>query len=130
MNWFRNFMYGRYGMDGFGIFLIVAAFLLSLPLRFTWPRFLLLFAYIPLVLEFARFVSRNIPQRARENEIFMRYWRPVWEKLKKMYAYFKGMQTHKYYKCPSCRQKLRVPRGRGKIEITCPKCQTKFIKKT
>ena len=39
-------------------------------------------------------------------------------------------KTHKYYKCPTCKQVVRVPKGRGKIEINCPKCHTKFIKRT
>ena len=39
-------------------------------------------------------------------------------------------KTHKYYKCPTCKQVVRVPKGRGKIEISCPKCHTKFIKRT
>jgi len=41
-----------------------------------------------------------------------------------------GDKTHRYYRCPGCRQRLRVPRGRGNIVITCPKCHREFTKRT
>jgi ribosomal protein L37AE/L43A len=41
-----------------------------------------------------------------------------------------GTKTHKYYRCTHCRQLIRVPRGKGKICISCPKCRTEFIKRT
>ena len=39
-------------------------------------------------------------------------------------------KLYHYYRCPKCRQKLRVPRGRGRIQISCPRCGTQFIKKS
>ena len=50
-----------------------------------------------------------------------------WSKWKERFAQRK---THRFYKCPNCKQKVRVPKGRGKIAITCPKCRTEFIKKS
>ena len=35
-------------------------------------------------------------------------------------------QEYKYFKCKSCGAKLRVPKHKGKITITCPKCRTSF----
>lgn len=130
MNWLRNFMYGRYGADRLSIALIILSFVLSLFLRFVPVPFVLLIAYIPLFYALFRILSRNISQRQRENEAFLRFYYPAVHWLKKKYERFKQMQTHKLYKCPGCSQQLRVPRGRGRIEITCPKCKTSFIKKT
>ena len=130
MNWLRNFMYGRYGVDKFSIVLIIVSFLLSLILRFVPVPFVLLFSYIPLFFAAYRILSKDIPRRQRENEAFLKIYYPIAYGFKKKYEHFKQMQTHKFYKCPGCTQQLRVPRGRGKIEITCPKCKTSFIKKT
>lgn len=130
MNWLRNFMYGRHGADHLSVGLIAISFLISLVLRFVPVPFILLIAYIPLVFAFYRILSKNISKRQHENQIFLQYFSPVAEWCKKKYSHLKQMQTHKFYKCPNCRQELRVPRGRGKIEISCPKCKTNFIKKT
>ena len=130
MNWLRNFMYGRYGVDYLSIGLIIFSFLLSLILRFVPVPFLLLIAYIPLGFAVYRIVSRNTSKRQRENQIFLRYYYPFIQWFKDRISHFKQMHTHKFYKCSNCGQQLRVPKGRGKIEITCPKCKSSFIKKT
>ena len=130
MNWLRNFMYGRYGIDHFSIGLIILSFLLSLVLRFVHVPFILLIAYIPLGFACYRILSKTVYKRERENQIFLRYYYPASQWFKIKINHLKQMQTHKFYKCANCHQQLRVPRGRGKIEIICPKCKTSFIKKT
>ena len=75
-------------------------------------------AYVPLIWSLFRMYSRNIEARRRENAAFQR----VLTQLKD--------RDHRYYHCPKCRQTVRVPRGRGKINIRCPKCGEQFIKKT
>ena len=130
MNWLRNFMYGRYGIDKFSIVLVIIGFILSLFLRFVNIPFVILIAYIPLCIALFRILSKNSYKRQIENQKFLRIYYPSSQWFKKKYNHFKEMQTHKFYKCPNCSQQLRVPRGRGKIEITCPKCKNNFIKKT
>ena len=73
---------------------------------------------------------RNIQARYAENEKFMRWWRPVSNRIRGAQGRFADRKTHCYFKCPECGQRLRVPKGKGKIMITCPHCHTKFDRKT
>lgn len=82
-----------------------------------------------LVVCYLRIFSRNIYARQQENQKLLQFW---W-KLKNGRANRPSREERKKYKvfiCPTCKQKLRVPRGKGKISISCPKCGTNFIKKT
>lgn len=127
----RRFMYGRYGTDQLNIALLIAAVavslthsLLSLFLRYSTvytrvisPVFYLLMLGL---LGFCLFrtLSRNIYARQKENRWFRRWWDRLRDR------------KNRYYRCPKCRQTVRVPKGKGKISIRCPKCGEKFIKKT
>lgn len=74
--------------------------------------------------------SRNTAKRYEENQRYVnfRYERTVqWNKFKKRMGQRK---TYRFYKCPACRQEVRVPKGHGKIEISCPKCREKFIRRS
>ncbi len=114
----RRFMYGRYGSDQLGMFLLLLGVVLALLGSFTRLYWLGFLAYIPLVLAIFRMYSRNIYKRRGENQRFMRLFGPLRDR------------QHRYYACPRCRQRIRVPRGKGKIRITCPKCGERFEKKT
>lgn len=130
MNWLRNFLYGRHGSDALSFALMILFIILSiLGQLLRWPV-LYFFAYLPLILCFYRMLSRNHERRYRENEAFLKFWRPIghWFSVRKNRAM--DSKTHRYYKCPQCKQTLRVPRGKGKIEISCPKCGKTFVKKT
>ena len=125
----RNFMIGRYGPDQ----LCVAIFVVSLILRIisgTNGGIVGIASYILLIYGFFRFLSRNIQARRRENDVFLRYWGPVRYKLKTAMNRFKSRKTHKFFTCPNCKNTLRVPRGKGKIQITCPKCGERFERKS
>lgn len=129
MNWLRNFMYGRYGNDGLNIALLIFAVLLSVVFWFTPWWWLSYVCYVPIAIMLFRGFSRNIEQRRKENEVFLSFLRKFqfWGNNTK--ARMKD-KTHKYYKCPACGVQLRVPKGKGKICITCPKCRKEFVKKT
>ena len=119
---------GRYGVDQ----LTFAMLLLSMVMvMFTrgrlWPLSVL--GFLLLGLAYFRMLSRNISARAQENGVFLRYW----YKVKNLWNRLLGQMSdknHRYFRCPQCYQQLRVPRGRGKIAITCPRCSHEFIKKT
>ena len=120
----RRFMIGRYGSDQLGRWLLGAAIALIV-LGMIGNRTgsavlagLSLLAYVPLIWSIFRMYSRNIEARRRENLAFGRFLTRIRDR------------EHRYYACPKCRQTVRVPRGRGKINIRCPKCGEQFIKKT
>ena len=96
---------------------------------FGWAFFAWL-ALVPLVLCYYRALSKNKLKRHQENILFLKYWYPIQSKWINQYRAFKAKRQYKYFKCKECGQQLRVPRKKGKIEITCPKCRHTFIKKT
>jgi DNA-directed RNA polymerase subunit RPC12/RpoP len=128
-------MYGRYGNDQLGNFLFVVYLVLFVVQFFCRGTIagsvLITLGYLVIIVYFFRCFSRNIYKRQRENQMFLRAWNPV-----KNYFRFWRMRiqerggTKKLYRCPKCHQTIRVPKGRGKIAITCPKCRFEFIKKT
>ena len=117
-----RFMAGRYGNDklnnailGVGVVFCLVSMFIRNPLVkmiLTTPAFALLF--------WANFrtFSRNTYKRYQENRRYLRFMDQMRDK------------EHRYYACPRCRQTVRVPKGKGKISITCPKCSERFIKKT
>lgn len=76
------------------------------------------------------YFSRNISRRYAENQKFMQVFSPVQNMIVSKISGARDLKTHRHFRCPSCKQKIRVPRGRGKIQITCPKCGQEFIKKS
>ncbi|WP_242844301.1 intracellular growth attenuator family protein [Candidatus Soleaferrea massiliensis] len=129
MNWLRRFMMGRYGADQLSFALLILYFVLTLVSQtIRWP-YLMLIALLPIAWCFFRMLSRNVQKRYAENLVFLKFWNPVKGWFSRHFGRMRD-KTHRYYRCPQCSQQLRVPKGRGKIEISCPKCHTKFIKKT
>ena len=127
---FRQFMIGRYGTDGLNQFLSMTSIvllLLSLLTRFslfTWLGLALL------ILCYYRSLSRNISKRTEENYQYYTLKDRIDRKFRGLKDQWANRKLYHYYRCPQCRQKLRVPRGRGRIQISCPRCGTQFIKKS
>jgi len=123
-------MIGRYGPDHLSIALIILAFILSLLNAILWHTPLLYISYFVFALTIYRMLSRNITRRRAENDKFIRYWWPIRTKIKKIIQKIKDKRKYKYFKCPTCKSKLRVPKGKGKIRITCPRCWEWLISET
>jgi len=115
-------MIGRYGPDHLSIAMIILAFILSLLNAIFWHTPILYISYLVFGLTIYRMLSRNIPRRRAENDKFIRYWWPIRMKIKKIITAIKNKRRYVYYECPTCHKKLRVPKGKGKIRITCPVC--------
>lgn len=125
-----QFMQGRYGADQFSRFLIYLSLILLVITLFCRNNFIYYIAVIVLFYSYFRMLSRNISKRYAENQKYLslRYkmvGRFNWIRLR-----IKDSKTHRIFKCPSCSQKIRVPKGKGRISIKCPKCRIEFIKKT
>ena len=130
MNWLRNFMMGRYGVDKLNLFLLVFSIVLTFISSITNSTIMAYISYIPLILCLYRMLSKNTNARIKENYKFQKYYNPIEAWIKKNFNLVKGSKTHKYFNCPNCKQTVRVPKGKGKVTITCPKCSTKFTKNT
>ena len=133
----QQFMVGRYGVDQLGIFLTVTALICSLLASLLGLGILSVLATVLLVYSIFRMYSRNITARYQENQKFMPYWRKISRFFLKIKHWFQQLQpkwrdrkTHRYFTCPTCQQTLRVPKGKGKIKISCPKSKTELIRKT
>ena len=120
--WMRRFMAGRYGTDQLNMAILGAGLVLCVISMFIRiPQLNLLMTTISYALVFwavFRTFSRNTYKRYEENRKFRQFF----DRLKD--------REHRYYTCPKCHQSVRVPRGKGKIAITCPRCRERFVRKT
>ena len=128
-------MYGRYGNDQLGNFLLVVALICGVITFFVGGLVDAIFALIQLILIAfwaLRAFSKNVYRRRIENQAFLMLrnkFKKVTKPITSAFARLKD-RNHKYFKCPKCKSRLRVPRGRGMITITCPRCNNRFDKKS
>ena len=117
----QRFMMGRYGTDKLNIWILgagLAVGIVSVFIPFPFNLVLLIASYALMGWAIFRTLSRNTYKRYQENRKFLM----ILDRCKD--------REHRYFDCPKCRQPVRVPRKKGKIMITCPKCREKFQKKT
>ena len=127
---FMRFMQGRNGVDQLSQFLNVVVIILFVISIFTKSIILDWLPMVLLVYMYFRIFSRNIPKRSMENQRFCNWRYDLAIKKNKMKKEWEQRKIYRFFRCPMCRQRVRVPKGRGKICITCPKCRAEFIKKS
>ena len=129
---FAKFMYGRYGTDKLNMFLVIMLLVFAVgnfsvrneyfSMVFTSWEFLLIF------LIYYRMFSKNISKRYAENQKYL----SIENRVRRFFGKSKYMQQQRkefhIYTCPQCKQKIRIPRRKGKISIRCPKCGNEFVK--
>lgn len=118
---FRQFMVGRYGTDKLNSVILTAGLIVCLVGVFVGGSFSGLFTLVSYSLMFwalFRTFSRNTYKRYQENRKFLIFLERIKDR------------EHRYFSCPKCKQTVRVPRGKGKLAITCPRCKERFIKKS
>lgn len=143
-NWMyrlARFMQGRNGNDQLSLFLMIVGFAMQFIARLFWLRILHWVGMILVLLSIYRAFSKNIPKRQRENYAFMSFWNrarnySLFKQKKKSGSFYqnkqkrdnngKGGVIYAYYYCPSCKQQIRIPAGKGKVRVTCPKCKNVF----
>ena len=119
---FHSFMTGRYGTDKLNMAILCTGLAVCLVSAFIQAPLVNLIltavSYALMIWAICRSFSRQTYKRYQENRKFLQFFDRIKDR------------EHRYFDCPKCRQVVRVPRGKGKISITCPKCREKFIKKT
>jgi len=130
MNWLRRFMMGRYGVDQLSIALLVLSLIFTSLAKLFRTPVLIYISYIPWGLSVFRILSRNIGKRSMENYRFSIVMSSVYAWFRKMRNRIERSKTQRSFKCPGCRTRLWVPKGKGKVIITCSKCKTEFRGRT
>ncbi|QIK69612.1 hypothetical protein G7062_04560 [Erysipelothrix sp. HDW6C] len=127
---FLNFMRGRYGADKLNqhlLYLTVILALISMITKISW----LSLVWLPImIVVYFRMFSKNITKRYEENQAYLYIWNKLKGKVRKITTRIKDFPKYKYLKCSECGTQLRVPRRKGKISVTCPKCRHKFDAKS
>lgn len=123
-------MQGRYGADQMGQMLSAVSMVFLIISLFSRNQAWFLLAVIGIVYNYFRMFSKNISKRYAENQKYLKMTVGIRRKLASWKSQLAQRKIYHIYRCPGCKQKIRVPRGRGKIEIRCPKCNTRFVKKS
>lgn len=136
----RRFMEGRYGADALNRFLTICGWVLLLSgfvlsaidnrVTLIVGSVLVTLSWAFLVLSILRTLSKKTSQRAAENYKYFVYKNKVLGWFRRLKSRWQDRKTHRYFRCPQCRATVRVPKGKGKIRITCPKCKNQFVKKS
>ena len=128
-NAIQRFMYGRYGNDQLNLFLMGLYLLLCLAYLFTKFYLCYIAGFALLAWSLFRLLSHNLERRRMENALVLRSAGPIlgWLRLRRT---IRRDKEHIYFKCPNCGQRLRVPRGRGNITVTCRSCGASFQEKS
>lgn len=139
-----QFMQGRYGVDQLNRFLSIVCLVLIVLEMFTRSRIVWYLTLAVIILMYFRMFSRNISKRYQEGQKFDAFavkakgwWQGVWWKVTHLREYMAQRSAERahnkgfhIYKCPRCSQKIRIPKGKGHIMVTCPKCRFEFHKKS
>lgn len=125
-----NFMRGRYGFDRFTNFLMGFACVIIFINIFIRSNVVNLLGLAVFIYAYYRIFSKNISKRSAENTWYLNKTYGIRRFFLKGKDQARIRRTHHIYKCPKCGQKMKVPRGRGKIEVTCPKCRYEFVKRS
>lgn len=126
-----QFMRGRYGiMDSLNKFLMTCGLLLIFLTLFIHTSWLNLLGILLLLVAYWRILSRKIYQRAYENTQFQQRTSWLTKPLRRHYHEWQQRKHYRFFTCKNCHQRIRIPRGKGQLKITCPKCRHQFRART
>lgn len=125
-----RFMQGRYGVDDLSKVLMYVGLIVIVVSMFTnWSIFSIV-GWVVLIIVYVRMFSKNHSKCYAQNQKYLQYVNKVKGFFRREKSHMEQRKTHRIFACPSCKQKIRIPKGKGKIEISCPKCHTKFVKRS
>lgn len=124
-----RFMSGRYGADQLNMAILWTALIMSIIGSIARVSILTILADVLLVVMFIRLLSKDRYKRAHENQVYLQKTEKVRRSMTEWMNRMKNSKKYRYFSCPKCKRRLRVPRGVGSITITCKDCGTKFDKK-
>lgn len=121
-----GFMRDRYGVDELSKFLMVLSLGLIIAANFTNSSVFNLLGFLAIGFAYFRILSKNYHKCSLQNRKFLQLRNRLSGSWQGQIRRFKERKIYRFYSCPSCRQKVRIPKGRGKVKITCPKCSAEF----
>ena len=125
----QRMMVGRNGADEFSLALLIAGLVLSILGSATGLAVLDLLGMAAYVFSLFRMFSRNLVKRSSENQRFVSAWTRARESVRQFIVRVKNMRSYKYFKCPQCHARLKLPRKVGEVTVTCGKCKHSFKQK-
>ena len=132
---FIKFMEGRYGVDGFARFTMGVALVCIVASVFfrngsTMGAILNTVGLAAIIYTYFRMLSRNIQKRYAENQKYLQLTARFRYRLDQQKKLWQERKYHHIYTCPKCKQKIRIPKGKGNIMVRCPKCHFEFQKRS
>ena len=125
----QKFMTGRRGADELSMALLIAGLILSLLSSIFRLNILYFLGLALYVFAIFRMLSRNLEKRYAENAAYLKLWQRASSNTKQFFNRMKNMKKYRYFKCPECKSRLRLPRGVGEVTVTCGKCHHAFKQK-
>lgn len=125
-----RFMIGRNGVDQFSRFLTYVALALIIVNMFTHNTVIWALGLAALIWSYFRILSKNTARRREENGRYLQLEYKVTNGVRNWRDRMKQRKDYAFFRCPSCKAMLRVPKGKGKIRVTCRKCGNAFERKT
>lgn len=135
--WIGNIMKQSNRPDDLSRFLLKAGVIIGVLGVVFSNKLLLWLGFSAIIILYIRIFSKDKQRYYQENQTylkyknrFLRFFQKKTQTIQNKKNTLKQKKTHRFYKCPECGQKVRIPKGRGKVTITCPSCGNKFVKKS
>ena len=122
----RRYMQGRYGMDELSKFLMAISIVMIIMASLTRNSIVNLVSFILIGFVYYRMFSKNFYKCSLQNQKYLTLRNRLMGSWQNRISRFKQRKIYSFYDCPECRQKVRIPKGKGKVQITCPKCKVEF----
>lgn len=126
---FGKFMQGRHGADEFSLALLIFGLLLSIVASLSGWGLLSILGMAVYIWSIFRMFSRNNEKRYAENQKYLAFWKRTTNSVRQFWVRLKNSKQYKYFKCPQCHARLRLPRKVGEVTVTCGKCHHAFKQK-